>query len=690
MSPQETIAHYRIIAKLGEGGMGEVYRATDTKLGRDVAIKIISKAFAQDADRMARFTREAQVLASLNHPNIAAIYGVEDRALVMELVDGPTLADRIKKGAVPLTEALDIACQIVDALDAAHERGIIHRDLKPANIKITSAGNVKILDFGLAKVAGPPSLPTGDDTQPLTMTEFGTILGTPSYMAPEQAQGKPADKRADIWAFGVVLYELLAGRRLFEGANATEVLAAVLTREPDWNQVPARARRLLRHCLEKDPKHRLRDIAEARFILEEPQPAGARSGRLPWMVAAGVVAAALAAFLWIMGRTPPPRDRPLVRLNVDLGPEAIPGAMLETSLSPDGARLVFVARSPDGKPQLAIRPMDRPQIMFLAGTENAAFPFFSPDGKWIGFFAGGKLKKIGAQGGAVVTIANSPANDVMGAAWGEDQNIVVAGILSPLQCVSANGGSSRPLLTKAGTKLGEQGDATHRWPQVLPGARAVLFTSHKIVTGFDDAEIEAMVTATGERKTILRGGYFGRYVPAGGHGGYLLYVREGALFAVPFDSDSLTVRGTPSPVLDDVAGDTDSGAGQFDLGSGTLVYRSGIGPPRKWPILWLDSSGKTQPLLAHPGAYYTMRFSPDGTRLAMMVDHGNSGREIEVYDWQRGSLMRLTSTGEISAFPVWSPDGKYIVFEANSPHGYGIAVVPADGSGKMQPLRMDI
>ena len=687
MTPPSTIAHYRIVSKLGEGGMGAVYRASDTKLNRDVAIKVLPDAFAQDVERMVRFEREAKVLASLNHPNIAAIYGIEDRALVMELVDGSTLADRIKEGgALPFTEVVNMACQIADALVAAHEGGIVHRDLKPANIKITSAGVVKVLDFGLAKVARVTSLQSVDETQPLSLTNAVTILGTPSYMSPEQAQGQAADKRADVWAFGVVLYEMSTGRRLFKGSNATEVLAAVLTREPDWDNVPEGARRLLRRCLEKDPKRRLRDIGEARFILEEPlPPAATRARPLMWMAAAGVLTAALATSLWISGRAPLLPDRPLVRLNVDLGPEAVPGSVLETKISPDGRRLAFIARAPDGKPQLAIRPLDRSQTTLLAGTENAVAPFFSLDGQWIGFFADGKLKKIAVQGGAVVTIANANAA-ATGASWGDDQTIVTSGILSHLQSVSANGGAFHRLLTKAGTRLGEQGDATHRWPQILRGGRAVLFTSHKIVTGFDDAAIEAVVVATGERKTVLRGGYYGRYVASGAHGGYLLYVREGTLFAVSFDPDSLTVRGTPTPVLDDVAGDSDSGAGQFDFGSGTLVYRSGAGPIRKWPILWLDSSGKTEPLLAEPGAYYTMRFAPDGKRLALMVDHGDKGREIEVYDWQRGSLTRLTSTGEITAFPVWSPDGKYIVFEANSPHGYGIAAIRSDGSGTMQRL----
>jgi serine/threonine-protein kinase len=681
------IGPYEIVALLGAGGMGEVYRGRDSRLGRDVALKILLPNFAADADRMARFQREAQVLASLNHPHIASLYGLEEsgsvRALVMELVEGSTLADRIKTGAVPLAEALNIASQIAVALDMAHEMGIVHRDLKPANIKVKPDGSVKVLDFGLAKITKTDELQSGDSTLTDSVTKAGAVLGTASYMAPEQARGETADKRADIWAFGVVVYEMLTGSRLFPGARASEILAAVLTREPDWDRVPTQALLLLRRCLEKDPKHRLRDIGDARFLLEGvpltgPAFAPPAARPLPWIVA-GVLAAALAASLWTFWRAPKPQDRPLIRLNVDLGPEAIRGVVLEPRISPDGTLMVFPATSPGGKPQLAVRSLDGPRITFLAGTENATSPFFSPDGHWIGFLAGGKLKRVPVQGGAVVTIADTGA---LGASWGEDQNIVFApGAVSPLLRVSADGGKPQPL-----TKVGDKGDATHRWPQVLPGGRAVLFTSHKIVAGFDDATIEAMVFRTGERKTLVRGGYFGRYIGSGNHG-YLLYVHEGVLFGVPFDPETLTVHGAPTPVLDDVAGNSDSGAGQFDVGgNGTLLYRSGKGPARNWQVLWMDSSGRTKPLMAEPGAYYTIKLSPDGNRLALTVDRGDKGREIEVFDLQRGFLSRLTFTGEVNVHPVWSPDGKYIAFESSSPRGYGIGLVRSDGSGLMRRL----
>jgi len=678
LAPGTKLGPYEVLSALGAGGMGEVYKARDTRLGREVAIKVSQERFSD------RFEREARAVAALNHPNICTLHDVGPDYLVMELIQGSTLADRIAKGPVPLEEALAIARQIADALEAAHEKGIVHRDLKPVNVKVTADGVVKVLDFGLAKSL--PSPADQEDCPTLTATQAGLIVGTPSYMSPEQAQGKPVGKRTDIWAFGVVLYEMLTGSRLFAAPTNTEVLAAVLTREPDLSRVPVLARRVLRCCLEKEPKRRLRDIGDCRLLLEEEPttPAAKRRGVLPWLGAAALTVG-LGLAVWGVWLTPHREERSLVRLNVDLGRDAVPETVLETKISPDGTRVAYVARSADGKQQLAIRRLDRSQTELLAGTENASSPVFSPDGQWIGFFADGKLKKVGSQGGAVVTVTNTDVR-VLGASWGEDQNIVVARVIGPMQSVSANGGPLRPLLTKPGTRLGEKGDATHRWPQVLPGGRAVLFTSHKIVTGFDDAAIEAVVVATGERKTVLRGGYFGRYVASGADAGYLLYIREGALFAVPFNLNSLTIRGTPTPILDDVAGDSDSGAGQFEYGSGTLVYRSGKGPSRKWPILWLDSSGKTETLQATPGAYYTMRFSPDGKRLAMTVDHGEKGREIEVYDWQRGTQMRLTSTGEVTVFPVWSPDGKYIVFEASSPRGYGIGLVRGDGSGTMQRL----
>ncbi len=394
------LGSYEVVALIGQGGMGEVYLALDTKLGRDVAIKVLPEAFAHDPQRLARFQREAKMLASLNHPNIATIHGLEEsngtHYLVMELVPGETLRERVaREGALPVEEALGIARQIAEALEAAHEKSIIHRDLKPANVKVTPEGKVKVLDFGLAKAfAGEEagSDPSNSPTLSQAATLPGVILGTAAYMSPEQAQGKPVDKRADIWAFGVVVYEMVTGRRPFRGDGVPETLAAVLKEEPQWDRVPAKVQGLLRSCLKKDPKQRLRDIADAKLLVEEtPQTleranSGLRHSRVLWVAALAVVAVVAVWVAWLATR---PVDRPLMRFRADLGPEAVEGANITAAISPDGTRLAFVARDAGGKEQLATRLLDQAQATVLSGTENAADPFFSPDGLWIGFFADG-------------------------------------------------------------------------------------------------------------------------------------------------------------------------------------------------------------------------------------------------------------------------------------------------------------
>jgi hypothetical protein len=546
---------YEILAPIGAGGMGEVYRARDTKLGRDVAIKVLPDAFANDAERMARFEREAHVLASLNHPNIATIYGLEEsnniRALVMELVEGPTLAERIVRGAIPLEEALTIAKQIAEGLEYAHERGIIHRDLKPANIKLTGDGQVKLLDFGLAKAldkrvpAGNPSI---SPTLTADSTRAGIILGTAAYMAPEQARGAVVDKRTDIWAFGVVLYEMLTGERAFAGDTVSDTLAAVLKTGPACAAIPVGMRQLVRRCLEKDVKRRLLDIGEARLVIEEQLDGGTgsieivpppeRKRVLPWAVA-GVSALVAVIALWTLWQATGPVNYPLMRLSLDLRPElTVAGFGISVILSPEGTRVVYTGRDTDGKLRLFTRQLDREQATPLAGTEGAENPFFSPDGQWIAFFANGKLKKVSIQGGGAVMLCDAPGG--RGGSWGEDGNIIAAlSASSGLTQVPSGGGAVQPV-----TELKpEKRDSSHRWPQVLLKSHAVLFTAEATTGAYDEATIEVQSLRTRERKTLVREGYYGRYVPSG----HLIYVRQGLLYAASIDVKHLELTGPATP-----------------------------------------------------------------------------------------------------------------------------------------------
>jgi Tol biopolymer transport system component len=680
------LGSYQILSLLGAGGMGEVYEARDTKLGRNVAIKVLPKDFTHDPERLARFQREARMLAVLNHPNIATIHGLEESGgvhyLVMELVPGETLAARISKGALPVEEALRVAGQVAEALEAAHEKGVIHRDLKPANVKVTPEGRVKVLDFGLAKAfAGDGEV---DLSQPPTLSQEGRILGTPAYMSPEQACGKPLDRRTDIWAFGVVLYEMLTGRQAFSGETASDTLAAVLKDEPEWDRVPEKAQRLLRRCLEKDPKRRLRDIADAMALVDEgptPQSMALRHSKLPWAVAA--VAVFLSAVGWWYTTRPAPL-RPLVRLNAEIAADTplatIAGGVL--ALSPDGARLALILRGADGKVRLYTRLMEQNQVTPLTGTENAHSPFFSPDGAWIGFFADGKLKKISVQGGAAVTLCD--ARDPDGASWGDDGNIVAAldgsgGV--GLWRVPSSGGKPE-LLTKL-----NQGERTHRWPQVLPGSQAVLFTSSTGFGNYDDANIDVVSLKTGERKTVQRGGFFPRYLATSNGSGHLVYLRQSTLFAVPFDPGRLTLAGVPAPILEDV--DSNAGAGGYfafggaPSGPRTFVYLAATGQGSQ--ISWLDSAGKTQPLHAPPGVYTTPRFSPDGKRLAFSLSSG-TGVDIWLQDLDRDTPSRLSFLAGINRYPVWTPDGNNIVFHSLNSPAPGLYWIRSDGSGEAQRL----
>jgi len=682
LKPGEKLGPYEIVSLLGKGGMGEVWRARDSRLNRDVAIKTSRAGFS------GRFKTEAQAVAALNHTNVCTLHDVGPDYLVMELVEGPTLADRIRQGPIPLDEALGIAKQIADGLEAAHEKGITHRDLKPANVKIRPDGSVKVLDFGLAKAGTEPGDLSSDS--PTLMSIPGTILGTAAYMSPEQARGNPVDKRSDIWSFGVVLYEMLTGKRLFDGATVSDCLAAILVKEPDLSPAPAKVRRLLARCLEKDPNKRLRWIGDWAELLEEANPAvppppqargvAERITVAGW-IAAGVLASALAVVLWAPWRAAKQADRPLIRLSVDLGPEAVAGPRTTAVLSPDGTRMVYLIRTAAGGPLplLALRQLDQANFTPLNGTQGGADPFFSPDGQWIGFFADGKLKKVAVQGGAPVSLCDAPSE--RGGSWGEDGNIIfVPTNASSLMRVPAAGGAPQPV-----KKLSE-GETSHRWPQILPGGTAVLFTVGTDLTNFQNASIEVVSLKTGEVKTVQRGGYFGRYVPSPQGVGHLLYVHEGTLFATAFDPDRLETRGTPIPLLDDVASDTNAAGGQFDGSrNGSLVYLSGRTGSNSYPIAWMESSGKTAPLLAKPGAYGAPRFSPDGKRLAFTAP-GGKGTDVWVYDWERDTPTQLTFTGPGNLELVWTPDGKHIVFGSVSGSAAALWWTRSDGSGEPQKL----
>ncbi len=704
LSAGTRLGPFEILSALGAGGMGEVYRARDSKLNRDVAIKVLLPAIANDPDRLARFSREAQVLASLNHPNIAAIYGLEDtgdvRALVMELVEGPTLADRIAMGPIPLAEALPIAKQIAEALEAAHEQGIIHRDLKPANIKVREDGMVKVLDFGLAKAMEPTGASSAhamnSPTLSMYATQAGVILGTAAYMSPEQAAGKPVDQRADVWSFGVVLWEMLTGTRLFDAETISHTLADVLRLPIEFDKLPADVPRairdLLRRCLDRDVRNRLRDIREARIVLENlanparedeveslPQPSERGRNQVAWLVAA-VMAVALGAAGFGWWRSVRPVERSLIRLSVDLGPDAVAGARTTAILSPDGTRIVFPTRGSNGVFQLATRTLDQPRATPMSGTEGGSDAFFSPDGQWIGFFAEGKLKKAPVQGGAPVTLCDAEAS--RGGSWGDDGNIIFAVVdSSDLMAVSSAGGTPQPLIKTGNSNV------FRRWPQVLPGGKAVLFTQSPNPFSWDDADVAVVSLKTGQIKIVQHGGYSGRFVPSPYGTGHLLYVHGSSLFAVLFDPDRLETSGTPVPVLADVAGNSMEAGGQFDGAlNGSLVYLQGkAAASSSYPIAWMDSSGKTAPLLAKPGTYGAPRFSPDGKRLAFTAT-GSKGPDVWVYDWERDISTQLTFTGPGNLEMVWTPDGKHIVFGSSAAGVAALWWMRSDGSGEPRKL----
>ena len=679
----EKLGPYEIVALIGKGGMGEVYRAHDSRLKRDVAIKISAERFSE------RFEREALAVAALNHPNICTLYDVGPNYLVMEYIEGES-----PKGPYPLEEALRIARQIADALEAAHEKLIVHRDLKPANIKIRPDGTVKVLDFGLAKIHEEPQPPSAagspENSPTLTMgglTDAGTILGSPAYMSPEQARGKKADKRADIWAFGVVLYEMLTGERPFQGEDMTDILMSVVKEQPDLSRVPVEVRKLLQICLEKDRRKRLQDIGDWRLALEEapvqqvappPPPPPSRFRVLGWIVAA-TLALALGAALFLLW--PRPSTHPLMRFTDDLGAQI---ALIDAegpalAISPDGSRLAYVSRDSGGKTHLSLRLLNSSKSTILDGTEGAGAPFFSPDSRWIAFFADQKLKKISVEGGAAVTLCD--VGLPRGGSWGEDGNILFANQRTPLLRVSSSGGTPR-----SATDL-KNGEVTNRFPQLLPGGESFLFTASLDNNSWEGATIEVQSVKSGDRKTLVQGGYFGRYLATSNTGGYLLYLHGGAVFAAPMDLKHRALTGPAVPVLDDVSGHAGNGFADLDVtATGTLVYITGRNTPGQ-SLFWLDATGDPQPLPAAPAQYAAPRSSPDGTRIAVLVSE-SSGTNLSVYEWAQNRMTRLTFLKSVGIYPTWTPDGKHLAFPSDSQElsGPGIYWIRADGAGEPQRL----
>jgi Tol biopolymer transport system component len=685
------IGPYEVVGSLGAGGMGEVYRARDTQLDRAVALKVLPQAFSADPDRLMRFTREAKALAALNHPNIAAIYGIESGALVMELVDGEDLSALIARGPLALPDALAIARQLVDALEAAHEAGIVHRDLKPANVKVRPDGTIKVLDFGLAKALGVEGADTNPDllnspTFTAHSTRVGVVLGTAAYMAPEQARGRTIDKRADIWAFGVVLYEILTGRQLFAGETVSDVLAAVLTREVDLELLPATTprgiRRLLARCLERDPRQRLRDIGDARAdLVETDDDARAQppvQGRgvpawVPWTAAA----VAVLALIWaVQTRSQPPAARADGHFTVQLPADAalvtsdIPAwSQGPLAVSPDGRQIVYVAPGPEGT-RLVARAMNDLTPRTMPGTDGGRLPFFSPDGRWIGFFADGRLKKVGLAGGTPVTLADAP--DGAGGSWTHDGRIVFAPAMSSGLFVVAEAGGTPQRLTALDSAAG---DDVHAWPQVLPGGQRVLFTA--IAWSRETSTVALVDLATGTRRTVIEDASFARFAGApGDRGGHVLFVRADTLMAAELDPAEGAPAGNPVPVLERVR------QGQFDISpAGVLAYAPGTGAAPDFTLVWVTRGGEATPITNVRRGYEDLHLSPDGRAAVVTVEEQALDTPAHVWlaDTNRGTLTRLTFDG-FSRDPVWAPDGKSFVFGSKrGDNVFGLYLQRVDG-----------
>jgi serine/threonine-protein kinase len=710
-----SLGPYRITGKLGAGGMGEVYRGHDTRLGRDVALKILPPLLAADPERRARFEREARLLAALNHPNIGGIHGLEESdgvtACVLELVDGETLGDRLARGALPIAEAVTLARQIADALAAAHEQGVIHRDLKPANVMITRTGRVKVLDFGLAKTVAPTaaSAPRADAASTvmtsLGATEPGMILGTAAYMAPEQARGLSVDGRADVWAFGCVLYEMLTGTEAFPGRDLTEVLARVIERDPDWSRLPpnlpAPIRLLLTHCLAKAPDRRLRAIEDVRILLDgdvagtaaPPAPAVTRRLTLARAAPAAIAALVVAGLGWLIGRGSAPATLPAAPVHalIDLRPAAVlrgVSAVERTTygrnvpsrraiaISPDGSRLAFTARQGD-RQALFLRPLDRDEAVEVKGATNADAPFFSPDGRFVGYWSGGALWRVSIDGGLPVKIADTP--HVSSVSW-TDPSRVVFGTRFAISSVDPGDGGVERL-----TSLSPDGDeVAHMSPHVLPGGRWLMYTVLPGDFGWQQARVVAQAIGTAERKVVVEGATDARYLPTG----HLLYMRLGNLMAAPFDPERAAVTGSEVGVIEGVlqsvnrgAINIDTGAGQYAVSAtGTLAYVAGrLMPDYEGVLTWMSRDGREAVVPVPPPArpFFAPRLSPDGRHVAVST-FGLDDHSIFRYDLTSTTLTRLTFSGW-ATLPVWTADGARLAINFAETGARNLFVLPSTG-----------
>ncbi len=675
--PGSRLGPYEILSMLGEGGMGRVFRARDVKLHRHVAIKVLPDNVAVDPERVARFEREARTLAALNHPHIAQIYGAEQygptHALVMELVEGEDLAQRISRGPIPWSEAAPIARQIADALEAAHEQGIVHRDLKPANIKLTPDGVVKVLDFGLAKAvdaAAEVSPASATITSPAAVTQAGIVLGTAAYMSPEQAKGRPADKRSDVWAFGCVLYEVVTAKRAFPGEDVVDTLSAVMRVDPDLsaipNDVPAAARGLIEQCLIKDRRERIADIAAAKFALRllDPAPAAPSSSRLKWAwSAAGVVmAVAISLVAPRLGSTPA-APQPVVRSAIAAPSFGAPG-FAAVAISRQGTHIAYATQ---GRGGIYVRRLSDIVPRALQGTEGGISPFFSPDGEWLGFFADGKLKKIPLSGGAAQVLADAPSG--RGGSWAADGTIVFSPAAEGgLSKISAEGGPATTLTTPKPT------ERSHRWPFVLPDGRNIVFTIQLGGESFDDAVIAAVPISGGEHATVLEGGTGAQFVESG----HLIYGRAGSVLASEFDPVAVRARGAAIAVIHNVRSNFLNGVLPVGVSSaGSMVYLPGESTSSEMTLLTANRAGQTRPLLERRVFNYFFRISPDGRRVAVSINDGRVDIWFVELDGSRG-LRRFTLGDGSKSYPVWSADGSRLFYLSSN----RAAVKAVDGGGE--------